>query len=481
MDEPWMEQQQYAYITFADSMAANRAYELNRSKFVVEPADTWHQPVVIGEIADELAPVADTHTNESLLVLNDDCLYKIFEFCDLMTLSNLNDVCQRLRTLTNERKARDISMKLKISPTSNLATLRQLLRYVGRNLHDLLLEFDFDYKPKNLQRILYKVAQYCDGNIEKLSVYHLLLTADILSTLRPLLRRIKTFKVWNYNECIPSDYDIDLSPFRVNLEKLSIRQNALLRLCATPWDKLESLSILENADIERFTFELICRNNPQLKRLNLTFNYFYMDIEHYIDCISMYLKKIEKLSLENASYTIISSHPAFLLFIPNLRELKLTGIYRSEFGCIVEIVKELKQLESLKLQVYVTNVTEPHGKMEEMEIKSIGQNLVKLKTFHLEFFNFPTRLLLDFVRMRPSLDEIGIKTGCDIEHNDTVQTQFELARAINFGKEPERRLDVLINPFDEFIIGRRCISVLTKSTIAIRKYVCGKHDHELDI
>lgn len=480
MDEPssWMEQQQYAYITFAESMAANRAYELNvnNSKYVVEPADTWHQPVDISEVA----PLEDINVNESLLVLNDDCLYKIFEFCDLLALSNLSDVCQRLRTLTDERKPRDISMKLKISPLSNLGMMRQLLRYVGPNLRDLLLEFDFDYKPKNLQRILSKVVQYCDGNIKKFSVYHLLLTGDIQSTLSPLLKRIETFKVWNYNECIPSDYDIDLSPFHDNLEKLSIRQNALLRLCVSPWEKLMNLSILENADIEGCTFELICRSNPQLKRLNLTFNYFYMDIEHYIDCISLYLKKIEKLSLENASYTIISSHPAFLLFIPNLKELKLTGIYRSEFSSIVEIVKELKQLESLKLQVYVTNVNETHGNLEEMEIKSIGQNLDKLRNFHLEFYNFPTRFLLDFVRMRPSLDEIGIKNGCDIEHNDVVQTQFELARAISFGKEPERRLYVLINPFDEFIIGRRCISVVTKSMIAIRKYVCGKHDHEFN-
>lgn len=92
----------YAYIQFSNAKDACIALKLEPAErnpmFTdIQPAFTWKQPSAMRQSTNDISP-----ESPSLLILNDDCLLKIFEFCDFNTRLHLWNVCWKMRNLLEE-------------------------------------------------------------------------------------------------------------------------------------------------------------------------------------------------------------------------------------------------------------------------------------------------------------------------------------------------------------------------------------------
>lgn len=399
------------------------------------PADTWHQPVDEDEMpVDETAP--------SLLVLDDDCLLNILDRCDVEMLSNVYDTCERLRSLVQrEAKSRPLQrIILKISPIASLRKTRQLLRFVGDIVEDLKLEFSYYQKPNNLERYLFKIAQYVNGKIERLTIIHLHFTDNLLDVLKPLFERVKVFKMWSQQ--YDFDYDIDYRSLLPNAVKFKMLQNMTFVRSTGPWLHLENLSLHQNQHLEGVTVEQLLKHNRQLKTLNICLD----DMEQNFRSISSYGTNIEKLTIGNMYPSTNGERVGLFQNLPTLRILKLIDLESELFREVLEAATNLSGLTHLKLHVYAENADEVDVHLSDEGMKRIANKLIKLSVLYIGNVGVTDRLIIDLVRAMPNLVELGLDLKDDIPTD--FQDQLNSARSkATANNEQQKVLTIIINPF----------------------------------
>lgn len=398
-DSPTAERVPFAYVTFSDSLIAYRAVDeypkTANGIFKVQPADTWHQP---GAWQCKTETPAGGELKASLDILNDDCLLKFFDICDVESISNAFDVCQRFRQLIEGSLSKYRSFTLDVEKR-NIQQIRKILRCIGSGVEKLHLNFHFNHKPANLHRILQKITQYVNGNIEELRIKNLLLTEDVLEQLKPLLVRIKVLKIDNYNEDF--DYDVDLRQYCPDLIKLKVHQNMVFVLNSGPWKCLENVSIAGNQYMVADTFEIFCKNNPRLTRLNIQSD----DSDGILMSISNHLRDLVKLTITNAYPTLTDTLLTGLKTLEYLKKLKLVALNEDDdFNGILKLISELKGLTHVKLNVCEESLEDTWAQnicTDPALLTSIAVNLTNLNVFLLENVEVPEDALVEFIQSAP--------------------------------------------------------------------------------
>lgn len=131
---------------------------MQKRKLVIRPADVWHQP--------DFKDVHQLKVNErvvqdvagTVLMLNDDCLEKIFKYLPMRDLLKAERVCWRFRSI-----AEMIYKTFKVFDSEpyqefSVMELRSLIYNIGPYCHSLYVKF---YVANRNLQVLRFAAQYC--------------------------------------------------------------------------------------------------------------------------------------------------------------------------------------------------------------------------------------------------------------------------------------------------------------------------------
>lgn len=189
--------EQYAYVTFVDSISAFRALEDEFLKQVIKPADTWKQPDYIDKFKNKnyLAENAEISLNQ----LNEYCLLEIFNYMDLPTLIKLSRICSRFANIITHRifpKFKSVDFDFTnlrnrdVSKQVTVASMRETLLSIGAHLTHAQLR-----GPQlNTTRIMNIFTKNIGANIERLELWNIDITQRMYLQLQPIFSFTKQSK-----------------------------------------------------------------------------------------------------------------------------------------------------------------------------------------------------------------------------------------------------------------------------------------------
>lgn len=449
----------FGYVQFVESKNAHAAFtdrnQPMNGLYSIAPADTWHQPKL--QMVNENAEPMEIDKEKSMTLdqLIEDCLIKIFKFCDQESLVNLAEVCQLFNgILYREIFPKHKELQFDLHPYSkdwkccccdiaqdafmNLALMRRYLRCFGP--YSTTVEFSFCYgnntKLTNIRRIFKKFAQLIGPNLKELRIMMLVLQEYHLNELKPLLGQLQSLKICTgYQD--PCE-DIDFRSFCPDLQKLSFSGDMEFVRCAQPWPSLKSLTNCSNECMEIETADLLLKNNPQLSHLAIS----TYDCDDLVQSIARNSKRLEKLTLydrrdynEDGDLGTISHRTlAHLLHLKHLHSLKL--MFLGDARIVDGILECLPKMTSLqKLRLHCENDDDPKTHMNHRLVVDLAKKLVNLKVFHIAYVHLEQDTIKDIIRWAKKLEEFHIYC-CDFEFNADIIQDIVNVRKNNSQRTP---------------------------------------------
>lgn len=375
-----------AYVTFKYSHDTGLAYSFEQENGA-KIAHTWHQPKLVPPI----------------MKLNKDCLFAIFDHCDIQTLVNLSETCKYLADLLqNQYEFPNIHETFRIQYhggkfSMSLDNARKVLRFggsrfrklvfwkrdCGENVQDKIYD---QMAPKYLQQI----AKYCASpNI--MCIYEL--RNDFISWLKPIFTKLEKLEIRRAKEF---DANYDLADVLPQLQKLVINSDSYGNL-AKSWPTLQSIAFLSVFSIDDNGIGDFLDLNPQLKCIKFKYGELenlgrivpniekvslalYQYYEENLDHLRA-LEHLTKLTLKLYIYSNENNETSNVMnklaeFI-NLQQLKLhfpTRHYAGHDESLIRLVQANQNLERLDLS---------WGTRDENTVVDIVKHAKKLKVLHL--------------------------------------------------------------------------------------------------
>lgn len=474
----------------ADAMMQN---ELNGDNALIANillVSTWPQPVVVDQLLDEDAPKQTT-----LVDLNDDCLLKIFNYCDWNARAILWQTCHRTRDLLAEfvlsKENPEYEIKWGFPHDQALVVperVRKDLIYIGSHVKKLRLElssgFVRQYEYPYLSQI-HEIVACCSkrigdaineiefirlpncldcfrqqtlNNIEKLTIYtHMGWTDEIKSRLPNLKQLI---------------YDADKREKRDPFE-LDVRTSVgtELNLIQNNGSHLETLAIRRNIDDQKQILESFLQDNSKLKCLELT-SANYLKLPH---TIWESLQNLEELVVHGAlRHSLHCPELAGLECLKNLNKLslKISWLPPISIRTVFDSIIQLKKLQSVVLIVHVDYLQEALTEA----ILNLSRELPNLEHFYIEcgpplnwrgtantIVTLPEAVIVEFIETARNLKTFWIvRNEIQITHN-CVNSLADI-RKLQFGAGPDgiAVLDFLCSV--SFVGARRTVRILSLIT-----------------
>lgn len=441
---------------------------------------TWPQPIV----ADQPTDKESIDPNQTTFVdLNDDCLLKIFDYCDLNTRAKLWQVCHRTRDLLAELVLPKENTEYKIKwdylhhqPLVVPERVREDLIYIGSHVKKLRLElaccFVRQHEYPYLSEI-HEIVACCSkrigdsinelefirlpncldcfrqtqalDKIEKLTIYTRIGWTDEIKCRLPNLKQL----IYGADDL--KKHDLFESDCSVGTELDLIRING---------STLETLAIRRIIADQKQILEPFLQDNSKLKCLELpSTNY-----EKLTHTILESLQNLEELVIHGGLWYLDR-----LECLGNLKKLSLKILWqppidiRTTFDSIIQ----LKKLQSVTLIVQVMNNHE--GFTEG--ILDLGRELPNLEYFCIEPSadsrspaipdeTLPEAVIVEFIRIARNL-----KTFWILGHTNQIRHSFvnSLAdiRKSQFGDGPDGIvvLEFICSAF--FVRAQRIVRILS--------------------
>lgn len=150
-------------ITNSGLLSIYRAREKNvhmqRRKLLIKPADVWHQPDFKDAHQLTLDERVDQNVNNTILMLNDDCLLKILKYLPMQDLLTAEKACWRFRSVAEMIYKTHKVFDSELYPYFSVIALRSLLYNIGPYVQTLRIKFHFT-SPRNVQMLRF-AALYC--------------------------------------------------------------------------------------------------------------------------------------------------------------------------------------------------------------------------------------------------------------------------------------------------------------------------------
>lgn len=414
-----------AYVTYyndGNAYLATCAFDESKNdKYIVQPADTWHQPKLVEEENNCFKP-------SPISILNKHCFLEVFERCGVDTQVNLAQVCPYFDALLHRycfSKYKKLSIEIdwdandaygrgsEVILTCNLAKIREYLRCIGPYIEKLEIEC-YSIDNFKFHRLFEKLSQYVGSNIRSIILYLRISTDDML-LLRPILQPITELDV---REIIFNGKQLNLSEVCPNLYRLRIAKG--LKTIQES-DRLPNLKSFINHHFdypdEVSTF---FARNPQIEKLVLCGANFNETMHVIVEN----LRDLRELSYI-CQYTNIESGCEQLKYLPNLVKLHLTSMDTGYSDDIITQIARCRGLRDLNLSIFAQRnriMTIPSHR----SFIGLAENLTNLKHFDLSNIELNERTIVAIVRQAERLETFHIHSF----DRAFVATQFSLIEKI---------------------------------------------------
>lgn len=367
----------------------------------------------------------------TLTDLNSDCLLKLFEYCDLETLSALAEVCRTLGDLIGaEIFPKHREFECYFYSGEHVQRQMKLLGNVGPHLHKLVIRISCDLERENYLPFFKYVASCIGQGIRELEIMSPILPADLIAVLRPVFHRLESLNV-NCTDTSDYDYNIDCCSMCPNLLHLQMQGDMSFIPNAEPWPKLESLALGDNEFVSDETMHRFLTNNPQVKRLKVsTFNADLL-IEDVVEA----LPNLEQWIIFKNNSDLLASNATLLQRLKRLSDLKILRIHEDDFNGIVDALAKCTELRHLKIQVEHEGYEEYLFEPDERSIIAVAAELRKLETFDISCCKLKESFVCDFIKFAPaSLRELHLH-NCEVSL--TASSIRRIAHVISLRKSGE--------------------------------------------
>lgn len=437
----------YAYITFRSDKDACLATHVekvisNDIFSYIGPANTWKQPSAIQSSANDASMDGDP---ASMLLLNDHCLLKVVECCDLPTQAHLWKVCKRTRSLIEEFvlpkvKSYEINW-LRRGPQKRLKCVREELQCIGPHIKKLSLSDAPNARkcPLNLERYLQLCGKYVGAALKELEFKRLSLdifSGRKLESIQPLLLEIESLSIFLRDELeFRKPIDIQLPKLKeLTLEAEISVEMMVIHLLSHTFPHLEraNLRLCVDSDIETFL-----HNHGQLKYLLIDHPF---EIHYLINAIANESKNLEELVIYSAE---LDDYAENVLW-PLQGNEKLTKLVLNCYSSnksktyLSTVFSHLKTLEHLRTLAVTTNLYANLPSMDPDVFVDLGHEIPYLQHFcSFCAWNRPT--IIRFIKQARYL-----RTFCTKWYGSELEITLDLIKAVAdtrksiFGNGPDQ-------------------------------------------
>lgn len=393
-----------AYVTFVDDVSAYRAVSaMDKAKFFVVPANTWHQSLKVNQPLGNHLGVDDEAMEEDLppiLKLNEECLLSMFKRFDVKSLVNLANVCKLFKNLLG----RSVFPHIHTMPAFDdmtLAEARNILRCVGPYLETVTV--DRYFLDGKYVRYLEKLNQYVGENIRELNLRFdqlpiIVPMVPILSIKTILPRLHKLSIIGNFGQsfslnCAFLTHCLNLVEFSTNAIMTSNEPQISLSLPNLRY-------IFIGRRCHAAFFNSLIEQNPQLTCVKTeSSNILPGTVKHLTNVVKLTIKVWNIVELINWI------HPDCL---QNLTKLTLMIGMITDLCQTIDLAKKLTKLQELKIYIGHKGDDEICCESYQAQVVGIAQSLPRLEKFLVQGVTLWQTTIFSFVRLATKLQSLHI-------------------------------------------------------------------------
>lgn len=372
----------------------------------------------------------------SFLDLNDDCLERLFGFCDVASIVSLSRVCKRLNLIISDQQfPKQTTFNCTIRSYACEEKASEILKCIGKYLIELKI-----CQTTEIFMFYRFLGNNIGQRIRRLSITSPHISEISIRAIEPILMNLEELELRIANTDF-SDDDIELQSRCPHLRRLHLQWDTSFIQNTAKWNNLESLTLGDNEYITDDIFLEFMQNNPQLKQLKIgAFNCMVK-----LNDIAQYLVNLEKLILFQNYSNLSVENILTLQRLENLKQLMLRNVQENDFEGILNNLTKLNGLTDVRIQAQFDqcsddDIFEPN----HQSILGIALEMQNLQVFGISFCKLKTEIIVDFIRFCDHLREIHIH-DCDV--NFTPQM---IKNIVNARKAIRNRCDPL-NIFVDFI------------------------------
>lgn len=315
-------------------------------------------------------------SNKTFLDLNDDCIREVLKYLNQWDLCAIADVCKRLKknardhlTSVKSRNLRTLHLGTRTHifgllntvnhsiVSQSLLTVSNYLRHFGAYIESISVDqcfgWDARYNHKGcFTEIIKLLARHCGGTLIELELcnYGFKITTHVAEMFRPLLTGLR---ILTTRETDISGTFLRMLPlWSPELKELKLEKSQTLFPSGfnQNFPKLESVSFLHMKFVKFANIEEMLKNNPQLKRIEISGT-------QNIDKDDIIIRLIAQHSLQAEEITIKLSDRAFNVKniecignMSKLRSLHICGHVEPSLIAVAEIAAANIPLENLQIE-----------------------------------------------------------------------------------------------------------------------------------
>lgn len=405
----------------------------------VTKADSWHQPPIETTPTDEDSWALDslnlqenviteksekqaTSEGNSILQLNDDCLFSIFDYLNVLDLIRIEATCPRIKALVQslyKHKYQNVDFE-HIKGTYEPLTLmeaRSILMQIGRFIKD------FKIQSKNIKnensRILLMIPRYCT-NLEYLEIFGYPLTTRLIEPFIGTFNDLTSLSLVNTrleDALFTRIFNSQVS----KLKSLNVSQNYSLRgSFLTKFHNLESINLENCVQIQsRHLINFCQRNGSTLTTLNI--NRCDQLTTECFENIVQHLSKLESLVISNYYQKLKSPNHKIFANIQNLKKLKIVFVNYAKNTELLSALTEANRLEHF-------DISNAHLTKDEVKILYEFTQLKYLDISRIQVID--DKAIKIFAERNKQLHTLNICDCCCVTEDGLIQF-------IEFGKHCE--------------------------------------------
>lgn len=365
------------------------------------------------KLTEEIAIKTTTNNEVPLLLLDDDCLLKVFEHLELKEFCSMADVCKRLRTIT--ATAFHVKFQQLDFFEQNQLLFRRVMRKFGHLITSLNISKSI-LAPNDVNAI----KKY-GRNLDQLSMAMVKIDCD---AFKPIFARLKCLCLENFTFI---GNQSQLYSVCTELRELHIDASKYFDMPKCSFPKLNSLRFDCRYTWKRQHLWELLRLNPQIGRLHI----LALADDEVIENVVQYAKNVEELLIAPATTCKQPNRQTRqgLVNLANLKSLKKLSLEatNNDYSESVDVLADAFSNKKMAIEYLC---------FESFDIARLDlDNILKLKTLrHLVLGSFEEIIdkeLILITKELPLLEKLRI----DIEFSDlAVITTAGLIDMISFGK-----------------------------------------------
>lgn len=327
--------------------------------------------------------------SNSLLILTDECLKKLFERLDVASLCQMANVCKRFRPITEQAFSESRKeFVYKDKPFKN-SVFRRVLCKFGH----LITSIDVDSESGDEKADVNAIVKYCDVNkLEKLTLSETTINCDVV---KPLFSRLKLLDLAS---CDFTGNRNDLFSNCPNLETF----------------RFQAQFGSENPLNYHFSIAFVVKKFPKLKSLAFDCSYTAFDALHHLLPLNPQLKELEIIAPAEDIY--------IQMVVQYAKNLESLAIHPGFWSTTSEIQtrKELLNLSKLKKlrKLYLTASDEIYAKSAAPLLDAFAKNKLPIDWLDLLEFSIDSKAIQSTLKLKAMkflrLDAIGNVTDADL-------------------------------------------------------------------